>query len=90
MHSTTSMGQSEDTYILQQRAKSVLELAYGRGGDAFESRLEDTVQFALEQIRQVGRDLGRNAPYQKNKPPYICLCRAQSQCDKACAHELHR
>ena len=48
--------------------KAVLEMACGIGGDAFESRLEDAVQSVLEQIRNVGRDLGRNAPYIKTNP----------------------
>ena len=48
--------------------KPVLQLACGIGGDAFESRLEDAVQFALEEIRKVGRDLGRNAPYKASNP----------------------
>ena len=43
-------------------------MACGIGGDAFESRLEDAVQFALEEIRKVGRDLGRNAPYKASNP----------------------
>ena len=48
--------------------KPVLQLACGIGGDAFESRLEDAVQFALEEIRKVSRDLGQNAPYKKTNP----------------------
>ena len=48
--------------------KTVLELACGIGSDAFESRLEDAVQFALEEIRKVGRDLGWNAPYKESNP----------------------
>ena len=48
--------------------KPVLQLACGIGGDAFENRLEDAVQFALEEIRKVGRDLGRNAPYKASNP----------------------
>ena len=48
--------------------KPVLHLACGIGGDAFESRLEDAVQFALGEIRKVGRDLGRNAPYKESNP----------------------
>ena len=48
--------------------KIVLQLACGMGGDAFESRLEDAIQFALEEIRKVGRDLGRNAPYKQSNP----------------------
>ena len=48
--------------------KPVLQLACGIGGDAFESKLEDAVQFALEEIRKVGRDLGRNAPYKASNP----------------------
>ena len=51
-----------------------MELAYGIGSDAFESRLEDTIQFALEEMRKVGRDLGRNAPCKKPNPhPYIYI-----------------
>ena len=46
--------------------KLVLQLACGIGSDAFESRLEDTVQFALEETRKVGRDLGWNAPYKES------------------------
>ena len=42
--------------------KPVLQLAFRIGGDVFESRLEDAVQFALGEIRKVGRDLGQNAP----------------------------
>ena len=45
-----------------------MELSYGIGSDAFESRFEDAIQFASEQIRKVGRDLGRNAPYKKTNP----------------------
>ena len=48
--------------------KTVLHLACGIGSDAFKSILEDTVQFALEEIRKVGRDLGRNAPYKESNP----------------------
>ena len=48
--------------------KPVLQLACGIGGDAFESRLEDAVQFPLEEIRKVGRDLGWNAPYKELNP----------------------
>ena len=40
----------------------------GIGGDAFESRLEDAVQYALGETRKVGRDLGRNAPYKQPNP----------------------
>ena len=40
----------------------------GIGSDAFESRLEDAIQFALEEIRRVGRDLARNAPYKASNP----------------------
>ena len=43
-------------------------MACGIGSDAFESRLEAAVQFALEEIKKVGRDLGRNAPYKKSTP----------------------
>ena len=46
-----------------------MELVCRIGGDAFKSRLEDAVQFVLKQIRKVGRDLGRNAPYKKTTPP---------------------
>ena len=53
---------------LLQREKPVLQLACGIGGDAFESRLEDAVQYALGEIRKVGRDLGRNAPYKQSNP----------------------
>ena len=54
--------------------KPVLQLACGIGGDAFESRLEDAVQFALEEIRNVGRDLGQNAPYKESNPhTYVYL-----------------
>ena len=48
--------------------KPILELACGIESDAFESRLEDAVQFALEEIRKVGRDLGRDAPYKEPNP----------------------
>ena len=34
----------------------------------FKPGLEHAIEFALEQIRKVGRDLGRNAPYQKTNP----------------------
>ena len=70
--------------------KPVLQLACGTRSDVFESRLEDAVEFALEQIRKVERDLGRNALYKKNKPPYIRLCRAQIQRDETGTHQLHR
>ena len=43
--------------------KPALQLACGIGADAFESRLEDAVQYTLGEIRKVGRDLGRNVPY---------------------------
>ena len=43
-------------------------MACGIGCDAFESRLEDAVQLALEEIRKVGRDLGRNTPYKEPNP----------------------
>ena len=46
----------------------VLQLACGIGGDPFESRLEDAVQYALGEIRKVGRDLGWNAPYKRSNP----------------------
>ena len=68
--------------------KPVVELACGIGGDTFESRLEDAIQFVLEEIRKVGRDLGRNAPYKKT--PHIRLCHVQIQRGKLGAHELHR
>ena len=48
--------------------KPVLPLACGIGGGAFESRLEDAVQYALGEIGKVGRDLGRNAPYKQSNP----------------------
>ena len=48
--------------------KPALQLACGIGGDAFESRLEDAVQYALGEIRKVGRDLGWNAPYKQSNP----------------------
>ena len=54
--------------MLLQREKPVLQLACGIGGDEFESRLEDAVQFALGEIRKVGRDLGGNAPYKEPNP----------------------
>ena len=58
--------------MLLQRKKTVLELACGIGSDAFESRLENAIQFALEEVMKVGRDLGRNAPYKKtNSHTYI-------------------
>ena len=59
-------GSCNDTWHAITKGKNpILELACGIGSDAFESRLEDAVQFALEEIRKVGRDLGRNAPYKK-------------------------
>ena len=77
--------------------KPVLELACGIGSDAFESRLEDAVQFALEEIRKVGRDLGWDAPYKQSNPPYICVRCAHkfnvtkqaliSSIDEHCLHE---
>ena len=48
--------------------KPVLQLACGIGGDAFESRLEDAVQFALEEITKVGRDLAGTLPYKESNP----------------------
>ena len=45
-----------------------MELVFGIGSDAFENRLEDVEQFALEEIRKVGKDLRRNAPYKKSNP----------------------
>ena len=48
--------------------KPVLQLACGIGGDAFESRLEDAVQYALGEIQKLGRDLGWNAPYKQSNP----------------------
>ena len=48
--------------------KPVLQLACGIGSNEFESILEDVVQFALEEKRKVGRDLGRNAPYKESNP----------------------
>ena len=52
--------------------KPIVQLACGIGSDAFESRLEDAVQFALEEIRKVCRDLGRNAPYKEsNSHTYV-------------------
>ena len=53
---------------LLQREKNDPIVACGIGGDTFESRLEDAVQFALEEIRKVGRDLGRNAPHKESNP----------------------
>ena len=54
--------------MLLQREKPALQLACGIGGDAFENRLEDAVQYALGEIRKVGRDLGRNVPYKQSTP----------------------
>ena len=52
--------------------KPALQLACGIGGDAFESRLEDAMQYAGGEIRKVGRDLGRNASYkQSNSHTYV-------------------
>ena len=63
------MGSCNNTWHAITKAKNqVLQLACGIGSDAFESRLEDAVQFALEEIRKVGRDLGRNAPYKQSNP----------------------
>ena len=54
--------------------KPVVQLACGIGSDAFENRLEDALQFALEEIRKVGRDLGRNAAYKESNPhTYVCV-----------------
>ena len=45
---------------ITKRKKALLDLTCGIGNDAFETRLEDAVEFALAEIRRVGRDLGRN------------------------------
>ena len=45
-----------------------MELACGIANDVFETRLGDAIEFALTEIKRVGRDLGRNAPYKKRNP----------------------
>ena len=53
----------------QYRGKTpLLELGWGVVDNAFETKLQDAIEFALTQIRKVGRDLFRNVPYNKCKP----------------------
>ena len=60
------IGSCNDTWHgITKRKKPLLELTFERGGDAFETTLEHAIEFALEQISEVGRDLGHNAPYQE-------------------------
>ena len=51
-----------------QRGKTLSELAWGVTDNAFQMRLQGVVNFALEQIRKVGRDLGRKTLYTKSNP----------------------
>ena len=46
---------------LLRNKKSLLELAYGIANDAFGNRMEQAVEFALEQIKRLDRDLGHRA-----------------------------
>ena len=63
------VGSCNDTcHAIKKGKKTVLELASGIGSDAFENRLEGAVQFAFEEIRKVGIDLGRHAPYKETNP----------------------
>ena len=39
-----------------------MKLAYGIANDAFETRLENAVEFALTEIMRGGGDLGHNSP----------------------------
>ena len=48
--------------------KPILQLASEIGVDEFQSRLDDAVQYALGEIKKMGRDLGRNASYKKSNP----------------------
>ena len=59
-HTCSAMGGILQRYLAHyyKGEKTVVELACGIGSDAFESRLEDALQFALDEIRKVGRDLG--------------------------------
>ena len=72
-HTCSAMGGILQRYLAHyyKGEKTVVELACGIGSDAFESRLEDAVQFALEEIRKVSRDFGRNAPYKKETRTYV-------------------
>ena len=42
-----------------------MELNFRIANDAFETKLDDVVEFALEKIKRFGRDLGQNASYHK-------------------------
>ena len=53
---------------LLQREKTSPTVGLWNRGDAFESRLEDAVQYALEEIKKLGRGLGRNTPYKQSNP----------------------
>ena len=46
----------------------MIELAYEIANEAFKTRLEDAVEFALAEIKRVGRDLGHNVPYKETNP----------------------
>ena len=73
-HTCSAMREILQRYLARyyKGKKPVPQLVCGTGGDAFESRLENAAQFTLEEIRKVGRDLGRNAPY-KESNPHTCV-----------------
>ena len=51
-----------------KRENLLLQLVWGIADDAIQTRLQDAVESALERIRKVGRDLGRNAPPKNGNP----------------------
>ena len=68
MLSTSYFGRSSCADYMRFLFSCVME------GDTFESRLEDAVQYALGEVKKVGRYLGRNAPYkQSSRHTYVCI-----------------
>ena len=70
--------------------KPVLQLACGIGGDAFESRLEDVVQYASGEIKKVGRDISAGTLPTKSPTPIHMCTSLQVQRHKTRANKLHR
>ena len=62
------------------------KLACEIGGDEFETELEGAADFTREQIRKVGRNLGRRAPSKKNKPTHVYLRGLEILGNEKCAH----
>ena len=63
------IGSSNNTWRSITKEKTpLLELVSRTGVEKFETKLEHTTEFTLDQIRTVCRDLGYRAPYKETNP----------------------